>query len=122
MAKASLNKKYEEVLRKVHLITEEQLQKAAIKADEDDKYLLKVVDSEGSQLFEKELTQKADHIAVYDDQFAFSTSNALSIYNYDGSEVLSTELGSEVQSIKWLDENMIFIKYTNFAEIYEITY
>ncbi|MFQ6041206.1 MAG: hypothetical protein ACE5PV_10150 [Candidatus Poribacteria bacterium] len=43
MAKASLNRKYEEVLRKVHLITEEQLQKATIKAADDDKYLHQVI-------------------------------------------------------------------------------
>jgi len=43
LAKASLNKKYEEVLRKIHLIPEEQLQKAIIKAEEDDEYLHQVV-------------------------------------------------------------------------------
>lgn len=43
MAKASLNKRYEEVLRKTRLITEEQLQEAIVKAEEDDKYLHQVI-------------------------------------------------------------------------------
>lgn len=43
MAKASLNKRYKEVLQKSGLITDEQLKKAITIAEEDDKYLHQVL-------------------------------------------------------------------------------
>ncbi|MBM3242430.1 type II secretion system protein GspE [Candidatus Poribacteria bacterium] len=43
MAKASLNKRYEEILQKTRLLTMEQLQKAIVKAEASDEYLHQVI-------------------------------------------------------------------------------
>jgi len=90
--------------------------------DEKDTYNLRVFDLEGNELFNKPSKAKAENISVSEKDIAYSINKKLYVLGHDNSEILSEELGNDMQSIEWLEEDLILIEHNNFADIYEITF